>query len=256
MDTQELLSLYTQQQRINIEIPGARKEILPHVTRFVRPAPGMNFIQFSRLDEANADAVITEQVAYFSPMEQPFTWKVYEADTPADLGARLTSHGFVADEESPVMVLDLQAAPASLLEPITAQVRLLVQREQLNDVIGIEEQVWGGNFSWIKERLGAHLRIPGYLSVYVAYLEGRPSCCGWTYFHPNSTFASLMGGSTLAAVRGQGLYTAVLAVRMQEAIRRNYRFLLIEPTAMSQPIVSRHGFRLLTRFWDYEWQGQ
>ena len=42
MDLHAVLALYDQEQRIDIEFPGARKERLAHIVRFVRPAPGMN----------------------------------------------------------------------------------------------------------------------------------------------------------------------------------------------------------------------
>lgn len=204
MDTQELLALYDKEQRIEIEYPDMRKEVLPHVIRFVREAPGMNFILYSRLDETNVDAVIQEQIAYFSPMDQPFEWKVYDHDTPPDLKDRLEAYGFEPEEPDALMVLDLQHAPPALLEPITADVRPVTGRGQLADVIRIEEQVWGGNFDWINRRLGDHLEIPGYLSIYVAYAEGQPACSGWIYFHENSHFASLWGGSTVPDYRRRG----------------------------------------------------
>jgi len=66
---------------------------------------------------------------------------------------------------------------------------------------------------------------------------------------------SFGGGSTIPAYRKRGLYTAVLAARVQEAIQRGYRFLTIEAGAMSRPIVAAHGFQLLTTTWSYGWKG-
>ncbi|MBI3943492.1 MAG: GNAT family N-acetyltransferase [Chloroflexi bacterium] len=254
MDMQEILMLFDKEQRLEIEYPGARKEVLPQLVRFVRPAPGMNFVLYSCLDEVTADAVIEEQIAYFSPMNQPFEWIVYDHDKPASLKDRLVAHGFKPDDPGALMVLDLLEAPAALLAPVTADVRPITRRDQLEDVIRIEEQVWGGKFGWIKQRMGDHLEIPGYLSVYVAYVEGQPVCTGWTYFHPNSHFVGLWGGSTVEAYRHQGLYTAILSIRVQEAIRRGYRYLLINAGPMSQPIVARHGFQLLTFANSYGWK--
>jgi len=254
MDTQELLALYDKEQRIEIEYPDMRKEVLPHVIRFVSDAPGTNFVLYSCLDETNADTVIQEEIAYFAPMGQPFEWKVYDHDTPPDLKDRLVASGFDREDPEALMVLDLQAAPPSLLEPITADVRPITGRGQLADVIRIEEQVWGENFDWINTQLGDHLEIPGYLSIYVAYADGQPACSGWVYFEANGHFATLWGGSTMPDYRRRGLYTAVLAARVQEAIRRGYRFLTIEASPMSRPIVARHGFRLLTYAHACEWK--
>jgi hypothetical protein len=249
METAEILALFDQEERINKEYPDMRKEVLPHVVRFVRPGPGMSFILYSNVDEHNADQVIEEQIAYFRPHDGPFSWDHYDHDSPPDLLERLRAHGFQPDEDGAVMVLDLQDAPAELLEPrqAGADVRHLTDLAQLEDVIAIESQVWGSSFDWMRQRFAGHLAIPGYLSIYIAYVDNVPVCAGWTFYQPNGRFAGLYGGSTVEKYRKQGLYTAVLAIRVQEAIERGYRFLTIDASPMSEPIVAKHGFRLLTR---------
>lgn len=255
MESEAILALYDRQQRIEIEYPDMRKDVLPEVVRFVRPGPGMSQIRYSWLDEGNADRVIQEQVDYFRPHDGPFTWKVYSHDPGrAGIRERLAAQGFVPDEGGPLMVLDLENAPVELLRPVTADVRRLTEREQLEDVIEVMKPVWGGNFDWMRGRMGGHMAIPGHLSIYVAYVEDKPACAGWTYFYGKSQFASLFGGSTIEAYRKRGLYTAVLAVRVQEAIQRGGRFMDIEASSMSQPIVSRHGFRVVCDVEDWEWR--
>jgi hypothetical protein len=148
------------------------------------------------------------------------------------------------------MVLDLHQPHT--WTPVEADVRRVAAPEQLGEVVGVMEAVWGGNFDWMYARLGGHLAIPGYLSLYVAYVDGQPACAGWTYFHPGSQFAGLFGGSTLPEHRHRGLYTAVLATRAREAAERRYRYLMVEAGSMSQPIVAKHGFEALTSVEDLE----
>jgi hypothetical protein len=253
MNTQEILALFDREQRIEIEYPGMRKDLLPGCIRFVRPAPGMSFILYSWLDETNADAVIQEQIDYFTQIDQPFSWKVYNYDTPPDLKQRLLAHVFQPDDEDMVMVLDLRQVPPVLLEPPAADVRRITHRDQLADVIRVEQQVWGGTFDWITDRLGGHMDIPDYVSVFVAYADGQPACTGWTYFVPQGQFASLWGGSTVAEFRQRGLYSAILAARVQEATQRGYRYLTIDASPMSRPIVAKHGFQLLAYAQDFNW---
>jgi GNAT superfamily N-acetyltransferase len=260
----ETLLLYDLEQRIAIEHPGARKETLPAsplwalpaFVRFIRPAPGMNMILYSRVDEAHLDQAIDEQVAYFQPLGQPFEWIVYEHDSPPGLKARLEAHGFQCDEPEPLLVLDLHQAPPALLEPVTHDVRRITQQEGLEDVVQVMQQVYGSDFGWIRQRLGSHLKLPEYLSVYIAYAGGHPACAGWIYFHPRSHFAGLWGGSTVAEHRRKGLYTALLALRVQEAIRRGYRYLTINASEMSRPIVSKYGFALLAYEYAYRYVGK
>lgn len=253
METQKILTLFDKEQRIEIEYPDMEKHVLPHVVRFVRPAPGMSFVLYSNVNEETVDAVIEEQIAYFSANGQPFEWKVYAHDQPADLKERLVTYGFEAEDVDAIMVLDVEEAPPSLLEPVTADVRPIT-RDQLGHVIAVEEEVWGGNFEWIRQRMGSHLEVPDYLSVYVAYVDDSPACTGWIYFHKNSQFASLWGGSTVPAYRKRGLYTAVLAARVQETMARGYRFLTVDASPMSRPIVARHGFRQVTEAYACEWK--
>ena len=255
MNLTDVLAVFDQDQRINIEYPDMRKDILPQVIRFVAPRPRMSFVLHSHLDEQTADAVIAEQIAYFQQLNQSFEWKVYVYDTPADLRDRLVAHGFTAEPPDAIMVLDLQNTPDSLLTPITADVRHLTSLEAIRDAIRVEEQVWGGNFDWMTNRLGSHLEIPGHLSLYVAYVDNEPASTGWIYFHPGSEqFASLWGGSTVERFRGRGLYTALLATRVQEARQRGYHYLTIDASPMSRPIVARHGFQLLTYAHACEWK--
>ena len=254
MNQQEVLTAFDHDQRVALEQPGLRKDAMPDLVRFVRQGPGMSFITHTRADLAPSrlDALIAEQVAYFDALGQPFTWKIYTHDRADALRERLLARGFAADAAEPVLALDLRAAPESLLGPPAADVRRVTDPGQLGAIAAIEAQVWGGDFGWLARRMADHLQVPGYLSAYLAYTGGQPTCAGWTYFNIGSQFAGLFGGSTLPAQRGRGLYTALLQVRVQEAIARGYRYLLIEPTEMSRPIVARHGFELLTHAQDYE----
>lgn len=258
MDRETLLALFDQEQRIDVQIPGTRKDILPGVVRFTRPAPGMNFVLYSRLDPEGADETIQAQVDYFQPLGQPFEWRVYDHDAPPNLTDLLARHGFEIDETSePILVLDLQEAPADLLAPVKANVRRIDTRDGLNDVIEVMERVYGGNFSWIRGRLGDHLEVPGYLSVYAAYADHRPACAGWIYYAASGTvprFASLWGGSTVAELRGQGLYKALLARRVQEALERGCGYLYINASDMSEPIVRKYGFQILDHMRSCQWK--
>ena len=256
MDKAEIMARYDQQERIDVTFPDRRKEVTPDgVVRFVRPEAGMNKILYSRLAPEQASRVIAEQVAYFAPLGQPFEWRVFPHDQPADMAARLSDSGFDPGDPVPVMALDLAAAPEALLGAAPAEVRRLTRPDELEDVIAVEEAVWAASMGWMRARMGAHLAAPGYLDLYAAYVGGRPVAAAWTYFNPGSEFACLFGGSTLEAFRGRGLYRGLLRARAQAARARGRRFLVVETSEMSQPIVARHGFELLAEAHDCEWVG-
>jgi hypothetical protein len=250
----ELLASYDEQLRVNIEYPEARKEVTKDVIRFVRKPPGMNFVSFTFAGEGDLERVIDEQLEYFIPMEQPFTWKVYEHDQRPELEEKLVSRGFVADDDDPgeIMILDVIKAPPALLQLVTADIRRIHNRDGLKDVIHVLDRVYGNDNAWVNDRLGGHLEIPGYLSIYLAYVDDQPASVAWTYF-PGGHFAMLFAGSTLSEFRKQGLYTSLLSKRLQEIRERAYRIAVVEAGSMSRPIVEKHGFQYLTTLYDYEW---
>ena len=255
MNKNNVLVRYDKDLRLRIMYPEARKEITNNVVRFVRKAPGMNFVAFTFANESRLHQVIHQELQYFRPLDQPLTWKVYDHDLLPNLKDELVTHGFAPDEDpAAVMVLDLKHAPAAPHEPIAADIRRIDTLAGLQDVIFVLDNVWGGHNTWVNDRLGSHLQVPGYLSVYVAYVDERPASIAWTYF-PRGHFATLYAGSTIAEYRKQGLYTSLLATRLKEIRERGYRFAVVEAGAMSKPIVAKHGFQQLTTVHDFEWKG-
>lgn len=255
MNTKDLLVRYDKDLRIRIAYPEARKEITNDVVRILRNAPGMNVVSFTFANETKLDSVISQEVDYFLPLNQPFTWKVYDHDLLPSLKEKLSSNGFKSDDDpADVMVLDVKKAPTELLQPIRADVRRVTDVEGLRDVVYVLDQVWGGHNTWVYDRLGGHLKVPGYLSVYIAYAENQPASIAWTYF-PHGQFATLFAGSTIMEYRKHGLYTSLLATRVQEIRERGYHYAVVEAGCMSRPIIARHGFQHLTTVYDYQWQG-
>lgn len=249
MKTDDILSLYDKEMRRELGIHEGRREVLPELVRHIYDDPKRNsFIVYNKVQEANADVVIEREIAYFRELGRKLEWKAYRHDPTPDLHLRLAAHGFEVEEEPDyIMALALADPPPVLLEPVTADVRSILDPAGIEDVMAVEEPVWDADFSWLKNELGKTLQErPDELAVYVAYVDGEPASSGWVYFHPGTHFASMWGGSTLPEYRKKGLYTALVASRVQEAIRRGYRFLTIDAGVMSRPIVTRHGFQLLT----------
>jgi predicted acetyltransferase len=92
------------------------------------------------------------------------------------------------------------------------------------------------------------------MSVYVAYIDAQPASAAWSFFPKHSQFASLWGGSTVSAFRKQGLYTALLAVRAQEARDRQVKFLTVDASPMSRPILEKFGFERIAYSYPCKWK--
>ena len=60
--------------------------------------------------------------------------------------------------------------------------------------------------------------------------------------YPGTGFAGLWGGGTVTDWRGKGVYRALVAYRARIAAERGYRYLQVDATDMSAPILRRLGF--------------
>ncbi len=256
MTISHLIELYTQDQRVNNSHPESERQVLPNLIRHVSQVAGEEgTIIYSRLDAATADRTIRAQIEWFSARGQSFEWKAYDYDAPPDLVARLAAQGFVIEESEAVMVLDLAQVPAFLLQSPAHAVRRITTPNEVRHVRAIEEAVWGDGFQWLEASLSSALQNrPDQLSIYVAYAGEVAASAGWITYRPGSRFASLWGGSTRSEYRGQGLYTALLAARIQETLQRDVDYLTVDASAMSQPILEKFGFIKIAETFPCKWE--
>lgn len=258
MNQSQLLALYEQDQRINVSYPDAKREALAHVVRHTALREhGNGSIIYSRLTTDMADSVIREQIDYFQQIGQHFEWKLYDYDRPPNLKVRLAAHGFMVEEPEAIMVLPLDGAPDFLWQPVTHDIRQITTVTALADVLTVQREVWDEDFAWLEEYVGGVLSDnPTQMSVYVAYVDGQPASAAWTYFPLQGQFASLWGGSTVARFRKQGLYSALLSVRAQEAKSRGINYLTVDASPMSRPILEKLGFTTVAIAYPCHWKGQ
>ena len=250
----EIRALYEQEQRKEVHYHGMRTEQTPDVVRVVALEEGNGSVIYSHLDASNVDRVIAEQIAYFEGIGQDFEWKVFDYDTPPNLRERLTAAGFECGEPESIMVLDLDTAPASLFASVTADIRRITNPAQLDQVVQVLNQVWDEDQTWLGNYLAGEMTHAGEnVSIYLASVDGVPASTAWIRFHEGSHFAGLWGGSSLAAYRQRGLYTSLLSVRAQEARQRGIRYLTIDASPMSEPIVTKYGFQRLAIAHECNW---
>ncbi len=247
MTTSELLKIYDQDQRINVVYPNVRREVLPGLVRHVSLHPGgTGFIIYTNLSDDAADQAIREQIAYFEGIGQDFEWKWFDYDSPPDLAGRLAAHGFKLDDPEAIMVLPLAGVSPRLLAPPVARIERLTDPARFDLPRRIEEAVWGSDHGPLMDELaGIQRATPEQISMYVARVDDTPAACAWAFFPPDSRFVSLWGGSTLPEYRGRGLYTALLATRLKEALDRGREFATVDAGPMSRPILEKQGFQVI-----------
>lgn len=250
----DLLQLYDQQRR-EITYPGIRREDTGSVIRHIDLTGDQSYIVYSQLDAATADQVIQGEIAYFRQLGHDLEWKLYSHDTPPDLNERLAAHGFEIGEVEALMVLDLNSQPALLGRDFPHDIRRVETPAGIRSILAVQTEVEGEDYTWLADELAAELeQQPDAISLYAAYAGGQPVCSAWIRFPPGTTFASLWGGSTLAAYRGQGFYSALVAVRAREALARDYRYLTVDASPMSSPILEKIGFVRLTDTYPCLWK--
>ncbi len=250
MDREAALAAFDAQVRRSTmaDGSGARVEQLGRVQRRVAADDGgWSAVVWSDLDEASADAGIAEQVSYFARMGRTVEWKLYGYDRPADLPRRLRAAGFEPEAEETLMVAEIAGLRTD--DELPAGVRLV----EVSDAPGIDllvrvhEKVFGVDHAWLGQALCAQMSdAPDTLAAVVALAGDEPVCAGRVEFHQGTDFASLWGGGTLPQWRGRGIFRALVAHRARLAAERSFRYLLVDASAQSRPILERLGFVPLT----------
>ena len=107
----------------------------------------------------------------------------------------------------------------------------------------MESEVWDEDWDWLADDLIDRRAAEGdQLRVFGAFAGDELVSAAWLNFNPGTEFAGLWGGSTLAAWRGRGIYRALVAVRARLAAGLGYRYLQVDASPDSNPILQRLGF--------------
>jgi GNAT superfamily N-acetyltransferase len=264
LDPSAVLSEYDAQVRrgLHSDGSGALGERTGPVVRWctVRGA-GWCGITWSDLDAGTADAVIAEQVVHFAGRGEQFEWKLYSYDQPPDLGERLAAAGFVAEDAEALMVADAgqiaghDAADGVLLDGVLLDGVRLVQvtgEAGIELMIEVHERVFGPD-PQLRGRLLEQLRNSPEFNVLVLAMAGDTPVCAARVSFDATDFAGLWGGGTLPEWRGRGIYRARVGYRARLAAEREYRYLQVDASPMSRPILERLGFTCLAMTTPYVW---
>ncbi|HUY56688.1 MAG TPA: GNAT family N-acetyltransferase [Candidatus Micrarchaeaceae archaeon] len=208
----------------------------------------------AQLEDRQLDALIEKQIAFFEQLNLAFEWKTYAHDGRADLPRRLTSHGLIPEE------------PESL---VIGRISELTQEPQLPERVGLREAHSRADADQLAELLSTvagadrgylgrlffeeHLANPDHVVLLVAESAGKVVASARLNLEPGSEFGSLWSGSVLPEWRGQGIYRALVAWRAQRAAARGYRYLQVDATESSRPILERLGFQTVGSTTPYCW---
>ena len=237
-------------------IEGERIErIGPLVCVFGGPGGGfVGYRDLRGIEAPELDALIAGCIALYAGRGERFEWKLYGHDRPPDLGRRLEAAGLIAEERETVEVAEAASIAAEPELPEGVALREVNERTDLDRIARFEETIWGDDRGWLADMLdGEQTADPESLVITVAETADGIVCAGWVRFVPGTDFASLWGGSTLPRWRRRGIYRAVVAHRANFAVRRGYRYLQVDASDDSRPILERLGFEPVTTTTPYIW---
>jgi len=254
-----LLELYDAQLRAHVP------DRPPAGVTFERDGPLVRTIGYARQgwveyhdlgdpSEPELDRMIEAQIVRFTELGGPFEWKFHSHDRPAFLEQRLIAAGFVPEELETVVIAEAAALAGPGGAPEGIVVREVRDRADFERISELENAVWGGDEYWHADAFEQELATdPDGLAIFVAEADGLVVSAGWVRFPSGTDFATLWGGSTLPEWRRLGIYRTLVLRRAQLAVDHGRRYLEVDASDDSRPILERLGFRAVTRTRPYVW---
>lgn len=194
--------------------------------------------------DADPDHWIARQVEFFSGRGELVEWKTYSYDEPADLAVRLAAAGFVAEADETLLLGEVEGLVHEVDLPPGVRLRGVTSEADLDRVNALMKTIWGRDAGdgWLNREMRAN---PEALDVVVAEEspDGPVLCAAWLRYSPGTDFASMWGGSTLPEWRRRGLYRATVSHRARIARERGYRYMRLDTSPDSRPILERLGLQ-------------
>jgi hypothetical protein len=180
------------------------------VVRAVAPPESQHggFVGYAELDEATADEVIAEQLAFFRADGRRAEWKVFgttarrtcQRDLSPQVSCRRSARRWSGARWTTCCGhwQPARCRPAS-------SVREADLADDLDGIIAMHEAVWGTDYGWMRADLAHEKAVDPRGSASTSRSTRRrarssaPAGCG---SYRGTDFAGLWGGSTLAAYRG------------------------------------------------------
>ena len=255
------LAAYDKQIRARItarEIAAGRADRSGPVIRKTFPGERglISYCDLAGLSGAALDNLIARQRDHFARLGVAAEWKYHSHDRPADLPDRLAAAGFVPEDAETLLLGEsarLARAGAAGL-PDGVALREVTAAADLERIRDLEQAVWGDDHDWLPGVLSRDIDDPDDPCVVVVAEAGQDVvCAGWIRFHRGTDFASLWGGSTLPRWRRRGIYRATVAYRARLASARGFRYLQVDASDDSAPVLQRLGLLAVATTIPFVW---
>ena len=212
----------------------------------ISPWPLFGLVLRQRLEsEAVADAVEAARGWFRARGRARFGWAVADTATPADLAERLVDLGLEPYEDEPVfagMVLEHEppGTPGIEVRRVETFEDAVASGEIAMESFGLTEEERAAARKDQRERW-ERLRANPTGVDFVALIDGNVvGSAGASY---TAAGLYLGGGNVAEAMRGRGVYRALVRARWDEAVACGTPALATQAGKMSRPILERLGFR-------------
>ncbi|MEO3937218.1 hypothetical protein V3N99_10715 [Dermatophilaceae bacterium Soc4.6] len=208
---------------------------------------GVLWSDLGGLTSDEVDEAVAAEVARFAPRSTPWEWKWHAYDEPADLPDRLVAAGLTRGEDEALMVAELAELDLDVRLPAGVRLEPVTDDVGVGRLVVVHDAVFGGDHSGIGRHVASGIAgDPPTCAAVVAMAGDEPVSSGRVELHHGTPFASIWGGGTVAAWRGQGVFRALVAQRAGVAADRGFRYLQVDASPQSRPILERLGFVQLT----------
>lgn len=269
MEAAELLHQFHQQTRLRRQTSDQQiiRDLDGPVRRRYPRLPGSSYAMIESPEGLGADPDhwIARQVDFFAARGERAEWKTYDYDQPDDLGDRLTRAGFVAGDDEVILIGQAADLASEPVLPGGVHLRLVDPNSEADfrRIHELQTLVWDPpgtdpeltfDRSWTAGFMRGAQAAPEleFNLLFEQHPTGPVLSMARLELTPTSQFAGLWGGTTRPEWRGLGLYRAGVAYRAQLALDRGYRYLRVDTSPDSRPILTRLGMQAVAVTTPYE----
>jgi GNAT superfamily N-acetyltransferase len=208
------------------------------------PLTFFNGVIRTRLSVDRSDRVIASLLTGFRGCRQLMGWWVMPHTRPSDMPERLEAHGFIHFDRDTGMAIDLITLP----EVIPLPVGVMIERVETSGALQEWLRAFGLGFRVSEDRLADYSAMPlgippaeSAFRYYLARAGEEPVATAMLY--PARQVAVIEEVSTVPAMRGRGIGTAVTLAALRKAQALGYRIAVLVASEAGGRIYRRLGFK-------------